>query len=74
MSGCDRCVELQNDLFKEQKRSTELSNALQSIYRVAKEKMWYPSTFEVRGESGYRTSEAYVAADREAFNHDGYTK
>lgn len=55
-----RLEEVSAEHKREMKRTTVLSGALLSIYGIAKDNMWYPSTFKERGESGFKSSEPHV--------------
>ena len=66
MSHCPKCAETARELKREKKRSTILSDTLINIYHTARDKMWYPSTFEERGESGFKSQKAFVDADLRA--------
>ena len=65
--SCPECADLLQKLKevsaehkREMKRSTVLSDALRSIYGIAKGNMWHPSTYEERGEDGFKTSHPYI--------------
>lgn len=74
MSECEKCKYYAEELHREMKRSTVLTNALRSIYGIAKDNMWYPSNFEERGESGFKSAEAFIKADTAAMKREGYDK
>jgi hypothetical protein len=74
MKNCKNCKTYRDELYREQKRTTVLSDALIQIYGIAKDKMWYPSTFEERGEDGYKSQAKFVEADLAAIKHEGYDK
>ena len=71
----EKLDDLSKNYMEEMKRTTVLSNALIQIYGIAKDKMWHPSSFEVRGESGFKESDKFVTADLAAMKPPvGYTK
>jgi len=74
MSTCPECNAMALELRREQKRTTGLVNALVSIHGIAKDMMWYPSTYEERGEDGFKAQQEFVEADLLSVKHDGYTK
>jgi hypothetical protein len=74
MSECEKCRYYAAELHREMKRTTVLSNALQSIYGIAKDNMWYPSDIGERGEDGFKSSEAFIIADTATVKREGYDK
>lgn len=42
----EQCENHHHNLHTEKKRTVELSNALQAIHEIARDKMWYPCSFE----------------------------
>jgi len=73
MSGCEKCKSFARELKREQSRSAVLTNALQTIYGVAKENMWYPCSFEDH-EKVDAAQEAWHVADVNATKYEGYDK
>jgi hypothetical protein len=77
VTGCEDCAakdksimhlehrikDLHGSLHSEKKRTTVLSEALVQIYGVARDNMWYPSSFAERGEDGFAPQQAYIDAD-----------
>ena len=74
MSECTECNVMARKLKREKRRSQTLSDALIQVYGIAKDKMWYPSTFEERGEDGFKAQQEFVDADLQSVKFDGYTK
>ena len=87
MKGCkdcnfkDRVIRRLSDSAKnykfhhkeEMKRNIALHHALQAVYEISKNNMWYPCSFEDH-EKVDASQQAWISADMKATKYEGYEK